>query len=127
MTHSDLLTAIMRDLSRGDMRLFRNNVGVAYQGRVTHLDHDRILIQHPRVVHFGLAPGSGDLIGWRAVEITREMVGTKIAVFASLEAKTGTGRPTHEQSAWRQTVIDHGGIADIVRSLEDAQELLLCR
>ena len=124
MTHSDLLTAIMRDLSRGDTRLFRNNVGVAWQGKVTRLDHDRILIQHPRVVHFGLAPGSGDLIGWRAIEITQNMLGKRIAMFISLEAKVGRDRLRDQQRAWLCAIAEHGGIAAEVRSIEEARDAI---
>jgi hypothetical protein len=50
------------------MRLWRNNIGLAfYQGKY---------------VQYGLAPGSGDLIGFRSVTITPEMVGQRVAVFA---------------------------------------------
>ena len=90
----------MKASARGD-RLFRNNVGVLIDKRGVP-------------VRFGLAVGSGDLIGWRKVVITQEMVGTIIAQFSSLEIKNKKGRTTKEQIAWRNIVISAGGDARIL-------------
>jgi hypothetical protein len=75
-------------------------------------------------VQFGLARGSADLIGWRTITITPEMVGTQLAVFTSIEVKTPTGRVRPEQQAWQRTVSNAGGIAGIARSIRDADEIL---
>ena len=75
-------------------------------------------------VTFGLAKGSSDLIGYRTVTVTPEMVGQRIAVFTSLEVKTATGRVSAEQRQWLEVVAAAGGIAGVVRSVEDAQALL---
>ena len=77
-----------------------------------------------RPVQFGLARGSADLIGWRSVVITPEMVGQRVAVFTSLEVKTPTGRLTPAQQAWLGTVHNAGGIAGVARSVRDANEIL---
>jgi hypothetical protein len=74
-------------------------------------------------VTVGLAPGSADLVGWRSVTITPEMVGQRVAVFASVEIKKAGGRATPEQLNWRDRVNEAGGIAGIVRSVEEAREL----
>jgi hypothetical protein len=79
--------------------------------------------QHGRPVSFGLAKGSADLIGWRTVTITPEMVGQQVAVFTSIEVKTSTGRVKPEQQQWLDAVQAAGGIAGVARSVEDAQAL----
>jgi hypothetical protein len=97
--------------STGATRLFRNNTGTLRD-------------QHGRPVSFGLCKGSADLIGWRTVTITPEMVGQQVAVFTSIEVKTATGRVKPEQQQWLDAVQAAGGIAGVARSVEDAQALL---
>jgi hypothetical protein len=75
-------------------------------------------------VQFGLCKGSADLIGYRSITITPEMVGQQVAVFASIEVKTPTGRIRPEQQQWLDTVQAAGGIAGVARSVEDAKALL---
>ena len=96
--------------STGDTRLFRNNTGTLRD-------------QHGRPVSFGLCKGSADLIGWKQVTVTPEMVGQQVAVFTSIEVKTPTGRIRPEQQAWLETVQAAGGIAGVARSVEDALRL----
>jgi hypothetical protein len=91
--------------------VFRNNTGTLRDA-------------NGRPVQFGLCKGSADLIGWRTVTITPEMVGQRIAVFTSIEVKTPTGRVQPEQKQWLEAVQAAGGIAGIARSVEDAKALL---
>ena len=95
-----------------DAKLFRNQVGSLPDPRTG------------RLVTFGLARGSADLIGWRTVTITPDMIGQRLAVFTSIEVKTPTGRIRPEQQAWLGAVHGAGGIAGITRSVTDAQLLL---
>ena len=97
--------------STGDTRLSRNNTGTLRD-------------QHGRPVQFGLARGSADLIGYRTITITPDMVGQQVAVFASIEVKTPTGRIRPEQQQWLDAVQAAGGIAGVARSVEDAEQLL---
>ena len=97
--------------STGDTRLFRNNTGTLKDA-------------NGRPVQFGLCKGSADLIGWKRVTVTEEMVGTQVAVFASIEVKTATGRLRPEQQQWLDAVQAAGGIAGVARSVEDAATLL---
>jgi len=97
--------------SHGPVRLWRNNTGTLKDA-------------NGRPVSFGLAKGSADLIGWRTVTITPEMVGQQVAVFTSIEVKTATGRLRPEQQQWLDAVQAAGGIAGVARSVSDAQALL---
>ena len=92
-----------------DARIFRNQVGSLPDPRTG------------RLVTFGLARGSADLIGWRTVTVTQAMVGTRLAIFTSIEVKTPTGRVRPEQQAWLEAVQGAGGIAVIARSVPDAE------
>jgi hypothetical protein len=74
-----------------------------------------------------LAVGSGDLIGGDPIIITPDMVGKTILVFASWEVKSGTGRPTPEQKQFAKVVRERGGIAEVVRSPEEALSARLFR
>lgn len=94
------------------IRLFRNQVGQLPDPRTG------------RPVQFGLARGSADLIGWRSITITPDMVGTTVAIFASIEVKTPTGRVSPQQQAWMAVVQGAGGIAGVARSVSDANEIL---
>jgi len=113
---------------RRDVRLFRNNVGVAYMGKAVtiqkptavRLEPGDVVIRGARRVKFGLHAGSADLVGWRTLLITPAMVGRKIAQFLSLEIKTRSGRVSEEQDQWAGVIIANGGRAEIVRSVDDA-------
>ena len=98
--------------TRSDLRLFRNQVGQLPDPRTG------------RPVQFGLARGSADLIGWRTITITPDMVGRQLAVFTSIEVKTPTGRIRPDQAAWLSTVQNAGGIAGIARSVSDASQII---
>lgn len=91
------------------LRLFRNNVGVL---------RDR----EGRAVRFGLHPGSSDLIGWRTVTVTPDMIGQRVAVFTALEVKApgGTHKVTAEQRQFLDIVEAAGGIAGVARSPSQA-------
>ena len=93
-------------------RLFRNNVGALLDARGVP-------------VRFGLANDSkalneryksGDLIGWRRLVITPQMVGSTVAQFTSLECKEASWTyrgDAHEvaQARWAALVASEGGYA----------------
>lgn len=95
-----------------NLRLFRNQVGCLPDPKTG------------RPVQFGLARGSADLIGWRTITITPDMVGSRLAVFTSIEVKTPTGRLSPAQHAWLGVVRGAGGIAGVARSVRDANEIV---
>lgn len=70
-------------------------------------------------MQYGLHKGSSDLIGWKSIEITPEMVGKRVAVFTAFEVKTKTGKASKEQVKFIDKVNKDGGVARIVRCKED--------
>ena len=112
MIEADLIADI-RLLSRGAVRLFRNNVGLAVDA-------------HGNFTSYGLAVGSSDLIGWRTRVIMPVDVGCEWAVFCAIEAKSKRGIVSKEQAAFIETVKRAGGLAGIARSLDDAKRILHC-
>ena len=94
------------------VRMFRNNSGAYKDPR------------SGRVIRYGLATGSADLIGWQSVLITQDMVVQRFARFVSVEVKAPKGRLTPEQETWRAAVLKAGGIAVVARSAEDVQFLV---
>lgn len=109
------------------VKLFNNPAGVGFQGEVmrsANACRDRyVQLKNPRRIEFGLTPGAGDLIGWRKITITPEMVGMQIAQFTSVEVKTATGKLRAGQGNWQYQVNDAGGFAVVARSVEEAKQL----
>ena len=94
------------------LRLFRNQVGQLPDPRTG------------RYVQFGLAKGSSDLVGFKTVKITPEMIGQEVAQFVSIEIKTERGKLTEVQENWLQKVHDSGGIVGVARSIQDALKIV---
>ena len=95
-----------------NLRLFRNQVGQLPDPRTG------------RYIQFGLAKGSSDLIGFKTVKVTPDMVGQEIAQFVSLEIKTESGKLTKMQHNWLQKVKTSGGIVGVARTVKDALKIL---
>jgi hypothetical protein len=92
--------------------LFRNHCGALKDHRTG------------RLITFGLAPGSPDLVGWKTVIVTPEMVGSSLAVFCGIEIKTPTGVVRADQLHWLSRLDVAGGISGVVRSTDDVVQLL---
>ena len=110
MSETALLREIMVTLSQGDCRLFRMQSGnfKLFDGR------------HIRIGFNGLS----DLIGWNSVVITPDMIGQRIAQFVALEGKSERGRARENQENFLRAVLAAGGIGAIVRSKEQACQVL---
>lgn len=104
---------IRRDLGRRwDVTLFTNPVGRAWAGPAP-CEYCRIQM---RPLDFGLCGGSCDLIGWQ--------IRNGIAVFIGMEVKQPGKDPTDEQVIFINNVNRAGGVAGVVRSIEDARKLI---
>jgi hypothetical protein len=109
------------------VRLFRNHAGIFWAGRVVSYDADAhvVTLCNAQRVQGGLVDGASDLIGWRSVVVTPDMVGRRVAVFCAPEVKVpGAKPPPAEQITWRDNVLSAGGIAGIVHSPDETLALL---
>ncbi len=112
VAESIILAEIRLALSRGDVRLLRNNCG-KFQDIAG------------RWISFGVgSPGGADLLGWKTVTITPDLVGTKVAIFTAMEVKSERGRLSEDQRRFLDAVRGAGGIAGGVKCLTEAYELL---
>ena len=119
-----ILDKAQLDASRMGARLFRNNVGSGWVGKIVGNKADTITLLHPRPLHAGLCKGSSDLIGWTPVVVTPDMVGKTVAVFTAIEGKTKGVRTTLEQSSFLTAVTDAGGIGSVLREGVEVRDLL---
>lgn len=89
--------------------MHRNNIGAYFDPKTQ------------RMIQYGVCnPGGSDLIGWTTVEVTPEMVGTRLAVFTAVEVKAPNGRATEAQLNFISQVLKAGGFAGIARSPGEA-------
>lgn len=126
MTEAATKRRIMLDVGRGDVRLFNNPRGIGWMGKVLRQTADTVTLLHPRRVDFGLHAGASDLIGFRSVTITPDMVGQTVAVFAAVEVKAPGGKHpvSDEQRTFIEAVTRAGGLAGVARSPEQARLIL---
>lgn len=126
MNESAIQALILRDLTADPaVRLFRSNTAVGWVGQlIAKLPNGRVLLGNARPLHAGLCVGSADVIGWVSRAVTVADVGRRVAVFASLEVKSARGVASPEQINWRRVVSEAGGIAGIVRSVDEARGLV---
>jgi len=98
MTEAQISKQIQLAAHGSGCRLFRNTTG-------------KLRDRQGRMVSFGLAVGSADLIGW-------VKCGTS-ATFLAVEVKSPTGRITKEQQHFIDAVNSAGGLGMVARSVED--------
>jgi hypothetical protein len=111
MNEMNRLRAIMLGLSTPGVRLFRNNCGALKDAE-------------GRLIRYGVAnPGGSDLIGWRSVTVTPDMVGQNLAVFLAIEVKGERTRVTDQQRNFLDRVKADGGLAGVARTVEDAKAI----
>lgn len=116
-----LLNAALLAASQCGARLFRNNVGVGWVGRITkisstglyRLKPGDVVIHSGRPLHAGLGVGSSDLIGWN-----------EHGLFVALEAKTPGVTLTTPQERFLAAVNAAGGIAAEFRDADEIPTLL---
>ena len=117
LSETGVQSHVLVSSAKAGFQLFRNNVGVLKD-------------QTGRPVRYGLANDSheinekwksGDLVGWRTMVVTPEMVGLPLAVFVSRECKPEGWRyaATERELAqlrWAELVNAAGGDACFVAS-----------
>jgi hypothetical protein len=122
-SEADLLAAIQLALSTGNVRLWRFNAGMSWQGTELWRKDGRLLLGNPRVVRLG-ARGMSDLIGLKCITVTPAMIGRRLAVFVGIETKSARGRVTPEQADFLAMLAELGALEGIARSVDDARAIL---
>lgn len=109
----DVIRARLSALDPERERRFRINAGVGFTGSKMRRVGSAMIIVDPRPLR--AAPeGWPDLCGWDSIEVTPDMVGSRIAVFVAEEVKCSGGlRP--EQRAFKNCLEKMGGIYRIIR------------
>ena len=108
-----IMNTILMALSKAGCLVFRNETAGAWVGKVIHKDASQVTLTDARMIRFGLAVGSSDIIGI-----------SPTGKFLALEVKTSKGRATKEQLRFIEAVNNAGGKAGIARSVEDALKLI---
>lgn len=123
MSEIDIQRQIQLALSNGNIRLWRNNTGDGWQGKIIRQTPTQITLEHYRHIKFGLATGSSDLIGLMRVTIEPDMIGRRLPVFLAVEVKDK--KPTTpEQQRFIEFIRECGGIAGVARSVDDAIKIV---
>lgn len=115
MTESNLTKLILLEASKLGARLFRNNVGLGWIGKLIRIKERKsitvypgdVILKNARPFHAGLCKGSSDLIGWFNGR------------FLAVEVKTKTGKLSLEQKNFIKQVNNNGGIGVVARNIED--------
>lgn len=123
MSESELYGQIMRALSRGEVRLFRQQAGVFWNGKIIEKTVTRLVLANPRAVRVGV-PGISDLGGLVSHLITPADVGRRVAIYVGIEGKSLRGRNTPEQENFQLMVRQMGGRAGVARTVDDAARIL---
>ena len=105
-SEAEILKDVAKAAAKLGYRLSRNNLGQYFK--------DGYFIRYGC-----FNPGGGDLIGWRTVTITPDMVGRRVAQFVSVECKTAKGRQSPKQAQFAYEVAKAGGVAILARSVDD--------
>jgi hypothetical protein len=97
---------------RKDVALWRNTRG-------------QVMLESGGRITYGVGPnGASDWIGYRAVVVTPDMVGTTVAVFVAIEAKRPGEDMRDDQREFVAEIIANGGIAGVAHSAAEAAEIL---
>lgn len=120
---TSLQRQIQLELSDANTRVFRNNVGFAWQGSNFTIENRRLVQGNARGVTYGLAIGSSDLIVPRSITVTPGMVGMRVLVFGAIETKDASN-PSQQQRQFLKVIQDLGGNAGVARNLEQARFII---
>lgn len=123
---------VMQRMSDAGSRLFRNTVGVAFQGKPERVTQETmvrmmpgdVLVRQARTITVGFPTGSSDLLGWTPRMISEYDLGKVIAQFTAVEVKSEDGVVEPEQKNFLEVVRDSGGVAIVARSAEEAVDRL---
>lgn len=124
-SHSATLKLTQLEATRKGWRLLQNSIGLGWVGRLLREYRSsggkRIYEIEGQPIRFGLGTGTLDLVGWRPVKITADMVGMTIAQYAEVDAKTqGYRRMSAEQKNRARAIREAGGFAGVAMRVPEA-------
>ena len=124
MLESSIRNRIMLHVSNLGVKIFTNPVGNAWTGKLQEYKNGIAKLLGARRVSYGLHKGSPDLIGWKRVRVTPQMVGKYIAVFVGIEVKSEDGRQSPEQKTFLAALERDGALSGEARSEADAERIV---
>ncbi len=124
MKETNVQRSIMLAVSKLGTRIFRNNVGTAWNGKNYATKDGKRVIENAQLIRFGLCKGSSDLIGYTSKTITPDMVGQKVAVFTAIEVKKKGGKESPEQKNFIKRLNDAGGLGGFAYSEAEAAAII---
>jgi len=130
MAETNLMRRLQMTASTLKSRLFRQNSGMGWAGKVERgfpgkrvvLGAGDVVVRSARPFHAG-HDGISDLGGWTQVVITPAMVGSTVAVYTQVEVKDGAV-PTEDQLKWIAAVNRAGGLAGIAHDDDELKSIL---
>ncbi len=124
MKETNVQRSIMMAVSRLGTRIFRNNVGTAWNGKNYATKDGKRVIENAQLIRFGLCKGSSDLIGYTSKTVTPDMVGKKVALFTAIEVKKKGGKESPEQKNFIKRLNDAGGLGGFAYSEAEAVAII---
>lgn len=134
MNQTNRLKSLMAAASKLGVVLFRNNVAKAWVGtgraevsqktETKTLFKGDVVLRRARILHAGLFKGSHDLIGYRSITITEDMIGKKAAVFVGVEDKGPNDRLRAEQVKFHAAIKNAGGLSVVAKNINDMTDYL---
>ena len=113
ISEADVMHACRRWLEKQPMiELYRNSRG-------------SVILDNGGRLTYGLGPnGASDLIGYRTLTITPDMVGRTIAQFVAIEAKRPGAEARDDQAEFLARIDKAGGVAGVAHSAEELQAII---
>src|SRR5215471_14125963 len=115
-----LLRTLLITASEFGARLFRNHRGVHKLAQKDCQSCQRF----GATISAGMANGAPDLVGWKTVVVTQDMVGSSIAVFCGVEVKRPTGKVSEDQARFLKALETAGAVQGVARSVTDLEAIL---
>lgn len=112
--------------SKHGARLFRTSPGLAWtttKEKTVKVNATDVLLRDAHPIKTAIE-GMSDNCGWVSVDVTADMVGSRVALYVAVEDKFGAGRTTPEQKAFIAAVRRSGGRAGVSRGDDDTVAIL---
>lgn len=121
LEHTNLVNTTLINANKiPGVRLWSNPCGMGYMGTVVKRYKKNgdtfFVLKNPRLVKYGLTPGSSDTIGFKVVN--------NKPIFTAIEIKTPGDRLRNKQTNFLTMVGNFGGIAGVLRKEEELYKII---